>query len=160
MGSHSGPYPTQDPNKSDEVIDVEAALAYSKLRRGEHPDDICKQLGLSRRTFYRRIETLILAQERPSRRLMQAMEFDTLQDLTRRVYERLEDESSTADFAKLVGESRQLSAARRALLRLDDDPDDKEEPQDDEELAEWVAEAEADSGAELRSVREYPGRSA
>lgn len=137
-GPYSGPYDTQDPNKADEVIDVEAALAYVKFREGMHPDDICKQLGLSRRTFYRRIEKLILAQELPSRRLIQAMEFDILQDLSRLVRARLtaEDEPSNADLARLVGEARQLSRERRALLRVDEDPagdvgDEFELPEDD-----------------------------
>lgn len=154
MAAHSGPYKTQDPNKSDEVIDVEAALAYLKLRRGEHPDDICKELGLSRRTFYRRIETLIMARERPGRRLLQAMEYDNLQDLTRLVHERLnEEEASNADFVKLVGESRQLSNSRRALMKLDDAEVADETLEDVDELDEWVAEEAEANELELREVR-------
>lgn len=154
MGQHSGPYKTQDPNKSEEVIDVEAALAYLALKRGEHPDDIAKRLGISRRTFYYRIEKLIFAQERPSRRLLQALEYDRLQDLTVMVHQRLEDtESSNADFAKLVGESRQLSNSRRTLMRLDEAEviDDCEE--DDDELDEWVAEEAEANDVVLREVR-------
>lgn len=128
--------PTQDPNKPDEVIDVEASLAYLALKRGEHPDDIAKRLGISRRTFYYRIEKLIFAFEAPSRRLLQRIERDHLADLTSMVLARLDDEASNADFARLTGEARQLSRERRALLKLDDaEPvtvDDASELEDDD----------------------------
>lgn len=157
MGDYSGPYPTGDPNKTDDVVDVEAALAYVKLRRGEDPAEICKQLGLSRRTFYRRIERLILAQDRPTRTLMKAMEFDTLQDLTRLTYEIYEGEASNADKLAAISQARQLSNSRRALYSLDED-DTVEEPEElDEDLEKWVGEERDEAEAALKKVRNGDG---
>lgn len=161
MGQYSGPYETGDPNKPEEVIDVEAALAYQRLRRGEHPDDICKQLCLSRRTFYRRIERLILAQDHPTRSLMRVMEWENLQELTAMTLQLLEGvktgDISNADAIKGIGEARQLSNSRRALFKLEDEEDETAPEELDAEMDEWVAEAKAEADAELQRVRNGDG---
>lgn len=142
MGEHSGPYKTQDPNKSEEVIDTEAALAYARLLRRERADDIAKDLGISRATFYRRIEMLTLRLDRPSRSLLVAISHDELDELSRMTKERLQSEVSNQDFAKLAAELRQQNAA---ILRLyegavDPTPDEPEgNPEDDWESDEGVA---------------------
>jgi len=120
MGDHSGPYASADPNKSPEVVDAEAALAYARLLRREPATQIAKDLGISRATFYRRIEMLMLRHDRPSRSLMQSIAHDELDQLTRMTMQRLQvdDECSNQDFVKLVGELRQQNAAR---LRLYED---------------------------------------
>lgn len=115
MGDHSGPYATSDPNKSPEVVDAEAALAYARLMRRESATQIAKDLGISRATFYRRIEKLIMRHDRPSRSLMQAIAHDELDQLSQMTMQRIQDECSNQDFVKLVGELRQQNAARLKL---------------------------------------------
>lgn len=150
--------PTGDPNKDDEQVDMEAALAYLKLKRGHRADDICKEMGLSRRTFYRRVEALILAQDRPGRRLMQALEADRLDDLTLKANELLEGEVSNADASRLIGEARQLSAARRKMLGLDQpvriEYDHLTEAPPSPVVAEWAAKARAQADEDERGIRE------
>lgn len=150
MGEHSGPYKTQDPNKSEEVIDTEAALAYARLLRRERADDIAKDLGISRATFYRRIEMLTLRLGQPSRSLLVAISHEELDELARMTKERLQGEVSNADFAKLAAELRQQNTA---ILRLYEDASDEAPEQDDPEIDEWVAEVAGENEAEIREVR-------
>jgi len=150
---HSGPYRSQDPDKPEEVVDAEAALAYARLRRRDKPEDICRDLGISRATFYRRIEKLMLRHDRPSRSLIEVMEHEHLDDLTAMVEDRLKGEVSNADFAKLVTVALSASRERRSLL-LKDTPGIELERECDPEMVEWVAGADAEADAELKRVRE------
>lgn len=145
-GPHSDwPYPTANPNKPEEEIDVEAALAYQKWRRGVPVDEVAEELGISRRTLYNRLERLRTDGGLPSRHLQRTIEFDRLEDLNRMVLARLvAGDASNQDFAKLVAEVRQIGAARRALLQLDNTPDEPEQADalDDRDaalLADWEA---------------------
>jgi len=131
MGDHSGPYASTDPNKSPEVVDAEAALAYARLLRREAPNDIARDLGISRATFYRRIEMLMLRHDRPSRSLMQVIAHDELDQLTRMTMQRLQEECSNQDFVKLVGELRQQNTARLKLY--EDAPANTDEGESTEE---------------------------
>jgi hypothetical protein len=49
--------PSQDPNKTDEEIDFECALAFSKMcRRERTAAQLAEEMGISRATFFRRID--------------------------------------------------------------------------------------------------------
>lgn len=135
MGDHSGPYASADPNKSEEQIDLESALAWAKWQRGQSPDEISKELGISRRTFYYRLEKLISAHGRPSRALMQMMEMERLDSYTRRAEERLDGDVSNSDAARLLAEARQLSLARQRLFALDLETASEDELGDNEQWA-------------------------
>jgi hypothetical protein len=154
MGEHSGSYPTGDPNKPAEVMDAEAVRAYELQLRGHDLDYISKALGLAPRTVQRRIATLILARERPIREVQRWIESDRYDRWTLIISERLDDEVSNADAARLLAEARQISAARRRLFALDDDaetPPPADKP--DQQMDDWVAAARAESEDELARVR-------
>lgn len=138
---HSGRYESADPNKPPEVIDTEAALAYARLLRRESPNDIAKDLCISRATFYRRIEMLMLRHDRPSRTLMQVIAHDELDQLTRMTFERLGEDCSNADFARLAGEVRQQNAARLKLY--DDAPAADSDNESGEDWDDWEADESA-----------------
>lgn len=144
MGQHSGPYPSQHPNKPEEEIDFEAAMVYQRWRRGTPVDELAAELGISRRTLYYRLDRLRTDGGLPNRHLQRVIEYDRLEDLNRMLLARLSDEeASHQDFAKMVGEARQLSRERRALLKLDTVPDEPPSDalsEDDEALlADWAA---------------------
>lgn len=160
-GPHSGwPYPTSDPNPTEDEVDLEAAMAYLKLKRGMRADDICRELNLSRRTFYRRVESLILAQDRPSRRLMQALEHDRQEDLLCRTHELLDGEVSNADAARLLTVAASIGRDKRRMFALDEAPEAGADVGPDEpEVTEWVAAEHEESENELRRVRNGDGHS-
>jgi DNA-binding transcriptional ArsR family regulator len=141
VGQHSGPYPSQHPNKPEEEIDLEAALAYQKWRRGAPVEQVAEELGISRRTLYNRLDRLKADEGLPTRRLQRSVEFDRLEDLNRRVFERLDGDVSNQDFVKFVAEARQLSRERLALVKDDDEPPPKDplSPEDEAILEDWEA---------------------
>jgi hypothetical protein len=138
VGQHSGPYRSTDPNKPDEVMDAEAALAYGYLIKHETPEYICDKLGISRATFYRRIQKLMLRLDRPTRTFMRQLEADRLEEYAAHLVKLRNLEISARDHISLIAELRQLSAQRLRLLEDDadsglDDHDDAEEWIDDEQ---------------------------
>lgn len=154
MGEHSGSYQTGDPNKPAEVIDAEAVRAYELQLRGHDLDYISKALGLTPRTVQRRISTLILARERPIREVLRWIESDRYDRWTLIIADRLDDEVSNADAARLLAEARQISTARRRLFALDDETaETAPDPEPDERMEEWVNAARAESEAEMARVR-------
>lgn len=150
-GPHSGPYSTGDPNKPVEVINAEAVRAYELQLRGHDLDYISKALGLAPRTVQRRISTLILARDRPIREVQRWIEADRYDRWTLLIHERLDDEVSNADAARLLAEARQISTARRRLYGLDD-VEPPEPPPVDEEPDPWVAGAREQADDELDEV--------
>lgn len=151
MGEYSGAYQTGDPNKPAEVMDAEAVRAYELQLRGHDLDYISKALGLAPRTIQRRIATLILARERPIREVQRWIESDRYDRWTLIISERLDDDVSNADAARLLAEARQISAARRRLFALDDDTAPTL-PEDDPEPDNWVVGARDEADAELAEV--------
>lgn len=154
-GPHSGPYPTQDPNKDEETVLEEAAKAWAKWQKGSTADEIAAELGISRRTFYNRLEKLISAHGRPSATLIQIREWERLERYTQRVDEYLDGgEVSNADAAKFLAEGRQLSIARQRLFGLPMEPADAPaEDEPDEQMQNWIDEQTLANEAELRRVR-------
>lgn len=147
---HSGPYESCDPNKDDEQIDFECAVAYSKMcRREKSAAQIAEELGISRATLFRRIEKLMLRLGRPSRSLMTAMEHEHLDALTDHLMRRL-DEASNADAARMVSVAAGLSRDRLSLYR---EPEDRV-PEADEEPDVWVDGARAEADGELAEVEQ------
>jgi hypothetical protein len=137
MGEYSGSYETQHPNKSDAVMDVEAALCFALARANYTVRDIAKRLSLDPMTVCRRLDRLILLHSRPSRSVMRLLEGDRLDDLSRTLDQVLygppgadSDPEAFAeravaahltpvDVASLVRTGLAASAARRALWGLD-----------------------------------------
>lgn len=155
---HSDPYPTGDPNKSDEEVLTEAAKAWAKWQNGHTADEIAAELGISRRTFYNRLEKLMSAHGRPSATLIQIREWERLERYTQRVDEYLDGDVSNADAVKFLSEGRQLSIARQRLFGLPMEPEDAGgDDESTEQLDEWVAEAQQEADAELRRVRNGDG---
>lgn len=154
-GPHSGPYLSADPQKSQEQIDAEAALAYAKLRAGGRPNAIAKELGISRATFYRRVSELILRHDRPTQSLMQviaAEELDELTEITTGLLYQVVDaeEVDPLAAARLISEARQLNQSKRALFSVDGGASEPEEPgeteagDDDWEAGEFPDQPESD----------------
>lgn len=142
-GPHSGSYPTGDPNKPPEVRDLEAIQAYEMQLRGHDLEYISKALSLAPRTIQRRISELILARERPIREVQRWRLADRIERWTLLINERLDDEASNADAARLISEGGKLVAQLRALHQLDeaaapDPPAEAEEDLDDWEELEAV----------------------
>lgn len=144
-GPHSGRYSTGDPNKSEDVRDLEAIQAYELQLRGHDLEYISKALGLAPRTIQRRIAELILARERPIREVQRWLLADRVEGWTRLINDRLDDEASNADVARLISEGGKLVSHLRALHQLDADPDAPAESEpDDDEWLDARREAEAD----------------
>ena len=174
-GEYSGSYETGDPNKSDEQIAVEAALCYGLMRANYTASDISRRTGLSIRTVYRRLDTLILAQGNPPKTVMRAVEGDRVDDLARAVdqalygsarpdVENLGDrpispDLSPQDVASLVRAGLAARARRAALLGLDQTTDEtNDEPLDPTaEPEEWelVAQEHRDEQAERVARGEF-----
>lgn len=139
-GEYSGPYETQNPNKSDEVMDVEAALCFALARANYTTRDIAKRLSLDAMTVCRRLDRLILLQAKPGRSVMRLLEAARLDDLARALDQVLygaagpdtdpeafaeravQDGLTPLDVAALVRTGLAASAARRSLWGLDHQP--------------------------------------
>jgi hypothetical protein len=141
MGEHSGPYETQHPNKSEAVMDVEAALCFALARANYPVRDIAKRLCLDAMTVCRRLDRLILLQAQPGRSAMRLLEAARVDDLARALDQVLygppgdtEPEAfadravqahlTAADVAALVRTGLAASARRAALWGLDHTPTD------------------------------------
>lgn len=121
MGEYSGAYQTQDPNVSDEEMDLQAAQAWAMLKRGVPMSEIVVTLGISRSTLYRRWERLTLKQ--PGKWLRRMLEDARLESLTLRIENSIESADSVLETVALVREARQLSQARSQLHKLVDEQD-------------------------------------
>ena len=103
--------------------EAEAIRAYELQLKGHDLEYISKALGLAPRTIQRRISELILARERPSREVLRWIESDRLDRWLTIIGDRLDDEASHADAARLIAQAVSISTARRRLYGLDDQPD-------------------------------------
>lgn len=127
--------PTQDPNKPEEEVDAEAGKIYAQLRRGtKTAAQIAEEMGISRRTLFNRLKMISAL---PERGMVRALHFDRLEELYAKATELIDDETSRADAARLLGESRQILARQAALLKLDEAPTDDPEPDDELDGDDW-----------------------
>lgn len=156
------PYPGrsddgQHKNKNEDEVDVEALRAWVAWKNGTPPREIATTLGVSIPTLYRRLEKAILITSVPPRSLLRAIEHERLEDLGKVVRSAMDGQISNADLARLAAEARQLSAARRHLLGLDEQPtaaEGDDEPELPPALREAMRRAEeeaADREAEIRA---------
>lgn len=129
--------PSQDPNKTEEEVDLECALAFSKMcRRERTAAQLAEEMGISRATFFRRIDKLILRLGRPSRTVMVAMEHEHLDGITGELLGRL-PEASNADAARMVSVMAGLSRDRLSMYR--DIPEEIDDATDELEDDDWEA---------------------
>lgn len=148
-GPYSGPYESQDPNKSLDEVEDEALQAWSLLKRGWSYDEIGVKLGVSRRTVANRLEKLTNALGGLQGPLRRMAELDRLERLTRKIDEALDAELTPGDLAKLVGAGARVSDARIKLLGPSETPAGDDGP----DVPEWVAAARDEADADLRRVR-------
>lgn len=155
MGRYSDPYPTAHPNKPELEVDGEASIAYARLRKGEKAEDIAESMGLSRATFYRRVERFAAMHDTRTttyRRMAAEIELDRLTD---KAAEALDGDVSVDTLVKVLAELRALNQSRRKLYAVDEvaavGPTPGPDP--DPEVESWVAAAANESEAELRKVR-------
>lgn len=128
---HSGPYPTGDPQKPDDVIDTEGALIWLRWKRGESMDDIAPSLGLSRSVAYERLKMLISGRSTPNRLMLRAQAIERLQDQYLKLQQTLEQRAdmTTSDLVKVVDLQRKVVDTGAALTGIkvpvteSDDPD-------------------------------------
>lgn len=149
------PYPTGHPNKPEIEIDGEASIAYARLRKGEKAEDIAESMGLSRATFYRRVERFATMHDTRTttfRRLAAEIELDRLTD---NLAEALDGDVSVDALVKVIAELRALNQSRRRLYAVDEVPAAVPvvDPDPDPEVERWVAAASDESEAELAKVR-------
>jgi hypothetical protein len=135
--AHSGPYPTGDPQKPEDVIDTEAALVFLRWKRGESIDDIAPSLGLSRSVAYERLKLLISGRSTPNRLMLRAQAIERLQDQYLKLQQTLEQRAdmTTSDLVKVVDLQRKVVDTGAALTGIkvpvtESDDGDLSDPED------------------------------
>lgn len=109
-----------EPNKPPLEVDGEASVAYARLRKGEKAEDIAASMGISRATFYRRIDrfsTMHDTRTTTFRRLIAEIELERLMD---RAAEALDDHMGVDGLIKVIAEMRMLNQSMRKLYAVDE----------------------------------------
>lgn len=109
-----------EPNKPPLEVDGEASVAYARLRKGEKAEDIAVSMGISRATFYRRIDrfsTMHDTRTTTFRRLTAEIELERLMD---RAAEALDDHMGVDGLIKVIAEMRMLNQSMRKLYAVDE----------------------------------------
>lgn len=156
MGQYSEPYRSAtDPNKDPTTIAGEASIAYDRLRRGERAEDIWTDMGLSRTTFYRRVNQHAEMHDQPTRRLRQLLAEDDLDDLAGKARGVLGKTECADTMIRAITELRKINESKRNLFAVDEVPlpEPPAPPAPSAEEQEWVAAARRDSDAAIDEVR-------
>lgn len=115
---HSGPYPTGDPNKPQELIDLEAALIFQRWVRGERVEDAAAAFGIGRSTAYERLQSLINGSPLPNKRMMRSVSYARLEAAVLALTKKMETDSDmpVSDLVKLLDLQRKLVDQSAKLL--------------------------------------------
>ncbi|HEY9417917.1 MAG TPA: hypothetical protein VIQ30_24420 [Pseudonocardia sp.] len=146
--AYSEPIPAQHPNASQDEKVAQAGEILARLGRGESTRSVAKAMGINRSTLYARLE--MIKQPLPSVEVVRVIHFERLEEMFEGLQDRTESDASNADYARLVGEQRQVLARQSALLRVE--TADPEPLEVDEEPDNWVLAARADADADLEEA--------
>lgn len=114
-GPHSDPYPTGDPNRDEDQLDLEALKALKLIKEGHSQLEVSATLGIPRRTLQRRLDRLILAQLDLD--FLKFVEHERLLALTLRIHQELEAAQTPQDIDRFLNRAIQLAGRRVQLIK-------------------------------------------
>lgn len=148
-GPHSGwPYPTGDPNPTEEQALAEAGQILGKLKTMSI-SRVAREMNMCRDTVYARIQ--LISRQIPGVDLVRVIHYERLEEMFEGLQGRIDGDASNADYAKLRAEQRQVLARQSALLRVEAaDPESPDVGNDEPDP--WVDGARAEAEDQLAKV--------
>lgn len=145
---YSDPIPAQHPNFTDHQKVAMASEILERLGKGQSTRSVAAAMNINRSTLFELMK--MINQPLPSVDLVRVIHFERLETMIEGLQSRLNDDSSNADYARLVAEQRQVLARQSMLLRVEST--EPAPPEVDEQPDNWVAGAREEADAALAEV--------